>query len=612
MFSSAPIKRRLVGIILLTSGAVLLLTLATFSTYEFLTFRQSTAVNLSVMAEIVASNSTAALAFSDEAAASEILGALKANPHIVAAGLYDENGKLFSKYPETINVQSLPLTPEGDGSRFEQGSLITFKPVMMNQKRLGTLYLQSDLKLMWARFRLYGLVALLVIGASFVLAYTLSRGLQRQISLPILALTKTAKAIAEDRDYSVRAEKLAEGEFGLLTDAFNNMLTEIHNGTRALGESEERFRSAMHNSAIGMALVSPDGRWLNVNNALCKMLGYSSSELLTKDLQAVINADDLVHELGERGRLLNKEIEAYRLEARCFHKSGAVVWVDMSVSLVCEEDGPPLYLIAQIQDISDRKRDEELLRKLNTELERRVEERTAKLNEANKELESFSYSVSHDLRAPLRAIDGFSRILVEEHEKNLNADGLRVLQVIRTNTQKMGRLIDDMLAFSRLGRKSIDRRPIDFDELVREVRTEIDTPANVEVKVDSLPPSSGDRALIRQVVTNLLSNAAKYSRKNGSPKVEVGGYSENGENIYFVKDNGVGFDMAYSNKLFGVFQRLHGPEEFEGTGVGLAIVQRIIQRHGGRVWANGKVNEGATFYFTLPKEHSKNVELTQP
>jgi PAS domain S-box-containing protein len=610
MFSAAPIKRRLVGIILLTSGAVLLLTLATFSTYEFLTFRQTTAGNLSLMGEIVASNSTAALAFSDQEAATEILGALKANPHIVAAGLYDENGKLFSKYPETISFESLPATPEGDGSRFEQSSLITFKPVVMNSKRLGTLYLKSDLKLMWARFRLYGLVALLVIGASFVLAYTLSRGLQRQISQPILALTKTAKAIAEDQDYSVRAEKLSDGEFGLLTDAFNNMLTEIHNGTRALGESEERFRSAMHNSAIGMALVSPDGRWLNVNSALCKMLGYTTNELLSKDLQSVIHAEDLVQELGDRGRLLNKETESYRLEARYFNKSGAVVWVDMSVSLVCEEDGTPLYLIAQIQDISDRKRDEELLRKLNSELERRVEERTSKLNEVNKELESFSYSVSHDLRAPLRAIDGFSRILAEEHEKNLNADALRVLQVIRTNTQKMGRLIDDMLAFSRLGRKSIDRRPIDFDELVREVQTELDTPKNVEVKVESLPPSSGDRALIRQVVTNLLSNAAKYSRKSGSPKVEVGGYSENGENIYFVKDNGVGFDMAYSNKLFGVFQRLHGPEEFEGTGVGLAIVQRIIQRHGGRVWANGKVNEGATFYFTLPKEHSKNVELT--
>ena len=588
----------------------MLLTLATFSTYEFLTFRQTTAGNLSVMGEIVASNSTAALAFSDQEAATEILGALKANPHIVAAGLYDENGKLFSRYPETIANDSLPVSPESDGSRFEGANLITVKPVVLNSKRLGTLYLKSDLKLMWARFRLYGLVAVFVIGASFVLAYTLSRGLQRQISQPILALTKTARAIAEHQDYSVRAEKLGEGEFGLLTDAFNNMLTEIHTRSRALGESEERFRSAMHNSAIGMALVSPDGRWLNVNNALCKMLGYTSNELLAKDLQSVTHADDLVQELGERGRLLNKEIETYRLEARYFHKSGAMVWVDMGVSLVCEEDGTPLYLIAQIQDISERKRDEELLRKLNSELERRVEERTGKLNEANKELESFSYSVSHDLRAPLRAIDGFSRILVEEHEKNLNEDGLRVLQVIRTNTQKMGRLIDDMLAFSRLGRKAIDRRPIDFDDLVKEVRTELDTPENLEVKVASLPPSSGDRALIRQVVTNLLSNAAKYSRKNGSPVVEMGGYSENGENVYFVKDNGVGFDMAYANKLFGVFQRLHGPEEFEGTGVGLAIVQRIIQRHGGRVWANGKVDEGATFYFTLPKEHSKNAELT--
>ena len=223
---------------------------------------------------------------------------------------------------------------------------------------------------------------------------------------------------------------------------------------------------------------------------------------------------------------------------------------------------------------------------------------------ANKELEAFSYSVSHDLRAPLRAIDGFSGILLEDHSDKLDEDGNRLLEVVRQNAQNMGQLIDDLLAFSRLGRKAVELSPIDMTDLAKSVFEELnsDSERRPQLKIENIPPAQGDRALLRQVFVNLLSNATKYSRTKDHSLVEVGGRTENGNNIYYVKDNGAGFDMQYVNKLFGVFQRLHSPEEFEGTGVGLAIVQRIIHRHGGRVWAEGKVNEGATFYFTLPRE----------
>lgn len=249
------------------------------------------------------------------------------------------------------------------------------------------------------------------------------------------------------------------------------------------------------------------------------------------------------------------------------------------------------------------------VRESQMDLERRIKERTAELEASNKELESFSYSVSHDLRAPLRAIDGFSRILLEDHSHQLDADAQRVLEVIRTNTRQMGRLIDDLLAFSRLGRKPIERSPVNMEVLARDAFTEIrlaDSETGPRFQVGAMSPALGDPAMLRQVFVNLLSNAAKYSHGNDAPVIQVGSYTENGDNAYYVKDNGVGFDMNYANKLFGVFQRLHSAEEFEGTGVGLAIVQRIIHRHGGRVWAEGKVNEGATFYFTLPKEHETN------
>jgi two-component system sensor kinase len=221
------------------------------------------------------------------------------------------------------------------------------------------------------------------------------------------------------------------------------------------------------------------------------------------------------------------------------------------------------------------------------------------------ELEAFSYSVSHDLRAPLRAIDGFSRILAEDYAEKLDEDGKRVLNVIRSNTQNMGRLIDDLLAFSRLGRKQIEATPVNMSDLANDVFQQLKSGlANQKIQLNlaSLPGATGDPALIRQVFVNLLSNAAKYSRPRAETVIEVNGRCENGDCIYSVKDNGVGFDMTYAQKLFGVFQRLHSVEEFEGTGVGLAIVQRIIHRHGGRVWAEGKVDEGATFYFSLPKE----------
>jgi two-component system sensor kinase len=255
---------------------------------------------------------------------------------------------------------------------------------------------------------------------------------------------------------------------------------------------------------------------------------------------------------------------------------------------------------------------EEQLRSFNAELEQRVQERTHKLKEANKELEAFSYSVSHDLRAPLRAIDGFSRILVEDYTDKLDDDGKRVLEVIRSNTQNMGRLIDDLLAFSRLSRKQMEAAPVDMDGLASDVFQQLksvigDQP--IEFNLAPLPDVEGDPALIRQVFVNLLSNAAKYSRPRPKTVIEVNGRRENGDCVYSVKDNGVGFDMTYAKKLFGVFQRLHSVEEFEGTGVGLAIVQRIVHRHGGRVWAEGKVDEGATFYFSLPKESKHDGQL---
>jgi light-regulated signal transduction histidine kinase (bacteriophytochrome) len=261
-------------------------------------------------------------------------------------------------------------------------------------------------------------------------------------------------------------------------------------------------------------------------------------------------------------------------------------------------------------EIRERKLAEEEVHKLNAALERHVEERTAELADAIKQLEAFSYSVSHDLKAPLRAISGFSKALLEDYGPGLEDEARNYLNLIARGAEKMGQLINDLLAFSRLGRNRMSSAAIDMDDLAKSVYDELSRSApdrNIECRLQPLPPTRGDRAMIRQVLVNLLSNAIKFTRSAQTASIEVGcSGSDIEQNTYYVKDNGAGFDMQYSDKLFGVFQRLHSAKEFEGTGVGLAIVERIVLRHGGRVWAEGKVNEGATFHFTLPVEGTES------
>jgi two-component system sensor histidine kinase/response regulator len=245
------------------------------------------------------------------------------------------------------------------------------------------------------------------------------------------------------------------------------------------------------------------------------------------------------------------------------------------------------------------------LKKLNNDLEAKNEE----LKFLNKELESFTYSVSHDLRAPLRAINGYSQILLEEHDQDTDEEVKRLLHIINGNAKDMGELIDNLLSLSKLGKREIQRGDVDMDGVLESVVQELkatEEGLKVSWKIHQVPPCCGDYRLLRQVWINLLTNAVKYSARKASPQVEVGAEEKGSQVVYFVKDNGAGFDMKYADQLFGVFQRLHKPTEFEGTGVGLAIVQRIIFRHKGKVWAEGAVDKGACFYFSIPLNSSRH------
>jgi signal transduction histidine kinase len=492
-----PIRRKLTAMLLLTSGLVLLLTSVGFVGYQYWSYRKSARDNLSLRSRILAANSTASLAFANPADAREILSSLQADPHVVAAALYDGDGHLFATFPADLPREALPTAPAADGYRFERGLLIGFQPVAEGGgSRLGTLYLASDLEVLYATFRLSGALALAVLAVSLLAAYLLSRTLQGTITQPVLALAETAGAVSRRQDYSVRAAKFGEDELGMLTDAFNQMLDRIEDQDRALRKSQEGLQHY---------------------------------------------ATELEQRVAERTHELEERNEALRRNA-------------------------------------------------------------AELLAANQELDAFAYSVSHDLRAPLRSIDGFSQVLLEDYTAVLDDAGQDSLQRVRAASQRMATLIDDLLKLARVTRAEMRTEVVDLSDLAREIGAELQQMVpdrRVEFVIASGLETQGDSRLLRVALENLLRNCWKYTARQPEPRVEFGLSETNGGRAFMVRDNGAGFDMKYADKLFGVFQRLHSAAEFEGTGVGLATVRRIITRHGGRVWAEGAVDRGATFYFTL-------------
>ncbi|PKN86781.1 MAG: hypothetical protein CVU51_06625 [Deltaproteobacteria bacterium HGW-Deltaproteobacteria-1] len=387
-------------------------------------------------------------------------------------------------------------------------------------------------------------------------------------------------------------------------------------------------RSLIEASLDPMVTISPEGKIMDVNESTEFITGRSRKELIGSNFSNYFTEPEKADE-GYKLVFEKGIVRDYPLSIR--NCSGQVIDVLYNASLYKNDAGDVQGIFAAARDVTALRRAEKELKAAHDELELRVEERTDELKQANnaleleinerkeveklialrtkllevtnKELESFSYSVSHDLRAPLRAIDGYSRMILRDQRDHLNDDAKRKFDLIRSNTQMMGKLIDDLLAFSRLGRLEINMTRLDMEGLVNDVWMElqiINPDRRIDFKVNKVPASKGDRTLIKQVYSNLLSNAVKYTKNRDRARIETGGYKGENENVYYVKDNGIGFDMDYYDKLFGVFQRLHSADEYEGTGVGLAIVQRIIHRHGGSVWAEGQVEEGAAFYFTLP------------
>jgi PAS domain S-box-containing protein len=385
-------------------------------------------------------------------------------------------------------------------------------------------------------------------------------------------------------------------------------ITERQEAENRLAVSEREYRELVELANSIILRWTSRGVVIFLNDFGQRFFGYSAREIVGRHVVGTI-----VPPTETSGRDLENLMERICADPAAFERNinenicrdGRRVFVNWTNRIVNDAQGKVREILSIGTDVTEQKTAEEKIRRLNSELEQRVLERTAQLESANKELEAFSYSVSHDLRAPLRAVNGLSRIALDEFGSRLDPKGRRYLERIRAGAQRMGQLIDDLLAFSQLGRQAMQRKRVDTGKLVRSVLTDLAPQMEgrkFEIKVGTLPGCEGDPALLKQVWINLIANAVKYTAGKDPARIEIGSVPEKNDTAYFVRDNGAGFDMQFASKLFKVFERLHGAEEFEGTGVGLAIVQRIVQRHGGRVWAEAQEGSGATFYFTLNGE----------
>jgi len=624
MLLNTPIRRKLIAINLLTSTVVLVLMIVSVFTYEYLRLRNATERQLSTVGEIIAANSTAALAFANQNDADEILSALKGKPHISAAALYDKNGKLFSKYPANLSDDSLPGVLQKDGFQYEREFLSVFQPVIEDDKRLGTLYLKYDSGAVMREWLSASIgIAGAVMTIALLVGYLLSRMLQKQISRPILALAGTAKAISQQGDFSVRARKFGDDELGLLTDAFNQMLSEIHKlnttleqrvaartaelesinvklereiGERitaenALSAALEKERLLIDSAVDVICTVDVEGRFVSMNPACQQLWGYSQEELIGRQYIDLVVPEDIPKTNEVASKIMAGEKTA-DFENRYLHKNGSHVHVMWAASW--SESEQLIFSVAR--DITQRHADEEKLKRSAVELQR-----------SNSELQDFASVASHDLQEPLRKIQSFADELKVSIGNKLDGEEQDTLNRMIAAAVRMRTLINDLLAFSRVTSMAKPFVPVNLALIVKEVLSDLearlqDTKGRIEVC--DLPTIDADPMQMYQLLQNLIGNGLKFHAPGVEPLITIS--CENGGPNYrlSVTDNGIGFDEKYVDRIFTVFQRLHGRREYEGTGIGLAICRKIAERHGGQIEAHSAPGAGSTFTVVLPMKQT--------
>lgn len=620
MFRHLSIHQRLTFVLWGTALLAFVAAGAGLLLYQALTLESRARQIMEPYAQMVAVGTDAAVAFADPLRAQEILDTLRANSQILAAEITLDDGRSLASFSNARDAGPQPLADQPDGIYLGADAA----QLLQGLPKGGRLRISMGLEQLSAQTHqalwIFGAGMLILLAATLVQMAVLRRTIVR----PIASLTEATERVRDRADYMHRIPVSGADELARLGQSFNAMLDGIQQREDDLRRLAAFQRAILANAAYGIISVTPEGTVTSFNPAAERLLGYSADEVAGKQTPVLWHdpqevAQRAQHLSVEFGETIAPGFEVFAARPRrglpeerewiVTRKDGTRVPAYLSVTALRDEGGRITGFVGLIYDLTERKQVEAEIHQLNQELEQRVAIRTAQLTEANKELEAFAYSVSHDLRSPLRHIDGFLGLLKEELAATLDAQSEHYMDTISKAVKRMGELIDDLLSFSRMGRQEMTKGPVDLGALVKDVIHEFEPEAKnraIHWRIGELPVVVGDCAMLRVVLANLISNALKFTQTREQTVIEIGCLPDpsghENETVIFVRDNGVGFDMRYANKLFGVFERLHSGKDFEGTGIGLANVHRVISRNGGTAWAEGKVDGGATFFFSLPRE----------
>ena len=601
-FRDRPIKQKLVITTMVTTTVALLVAGLGVVLADSILYRGYLRRDLSSTAQIIADNSTAALAFNDPKSAAETLGALRERIHVVGACIYRPDRSLLATYSRQAAFACPPPGAQ-ESAQFTGGNLILSEPVMLNGQRVGTLMLLYDLGEISERMGLYSATVLTVLLASSLLALLLSNKLRSVIATPISRLVSATTSVSETGDYSIRAQKLTGDELGVLVERFNEMLAGIQTRDndlkKALVDREaalqevERERERFHFMAESMPqkifTAKPNGDIDYFNRQWMEFTGLSFEQIKNWGWTQFIHPDDVEANV----RIWQESIdtgEPFHFEHRFRRADGKYRWHLSRAHAMRDARGNVTMWIGSNTDIHEQK------------------EKEAELRRANEDLQQFAYSASHDLQEPIRNVAVYSEIISKRYHDVLDADGQQFLGFLKEGGRRLATLVNDLLAYTRAGMEDIPVARVDSEAVLQHTLSslaEAIREAGATVTYDELPQVYVGEAHLQQLFQNLIGNAVKY-RNEAPPRIHISASQRGALWCFSVQDNGVGIDPKYKEKIFGVFKRLHHDKKYSGTGIGLAICQRVVARYGGRIWVESEPGKGATFFFTLP-EHAQRV-----
>jgi len=602
-FGDIPIKQKLIVLIMATTAAALLLTGLGVVIFDTVAYRSALKRDLSTLAQITAENSTAALAFNDAQSASETLAALHARTHLVKACIYRLDGTVLASYTRPGVTSGCPSAEAPDELRFRSGALMVSRGILLSDRPIGTLVMLYDLAEIDERIKLYSATVAGVLLVSSLLAFLLSSKLSAIITAPIFQLVRATTSVSQTSDYSIRAEKQSNDELGVLVGRFNEMLAGIQSRDanlnqallergEALREAEkarERLRFMAESMPQKIFTALPDGDTDYLNRQWTEFTGLALDQIQNWGWAQFVHPDDLDSNIQAWRHSLETG-EPFHYQHRFRRADGVYRW-HLSRALAMRNAGGQILLwIGSCTDIHEQKETEEELRRVNDDLQQ------------------FAYSASHDLQEPIRNVAVYSQIVSNRYHALLDAEGQQFLGFLTEGGRRLAKLVDDLLAYTRAGAGELNPAAVESSAVLEDALAslaETIRESDAQVTYDPLPEVYMGATHLQQLFQNLISNGLKYRNQN-APRIHISAVKLGAAWRFSVQDNGIGLDAKYKEVIFGVFKRLHRDQKYTGTGIGLAICQRVVERYGGRIWVESESGKGATFFFTVP-EHAPRI-----